>query len=197
MTIGFFSCGVKKGHTRKHKKHPKQEIAVQQPQTKQDSLEIRRQYNLWRKNRIVELDSVIVRSFGEDLLYARTDTSFSVYINASQLFKPNSSTPMAASYPYMQAALRLLCEQSDLIIFIAGHAADDRNEDYNLHLSAKRARNLVKILREEQLYDGQSDTLSGDRLYSEGYGSYYLNKFRQSSRDSLESQMEFRFLPVR
>lgn len=197
ITIGLSSCAVKKEkkHRNKQKKY-NTEIVRQKPSVAIDSTEIKRQYKLWQKQKIKELDSVVYVLFGDKYLYTKSDTSLSVYIAAEQIFRPHSSTPFDSSFELLQAGEKILQDNPFVTCLIAGHDASDPNEEYNIHLSAKRARNLAATWRKNEEKQ-QKLPVAETQVKTFGYGGKYLNKYKKNDPNLPEALIEFRFIPMR
>ena len=147
-------------------------------------------YRAWQRARVACIDSVLPGYIdSEAALYARADTAFSAFIPAEALFKPNSSTPVKSdAAELLNQFARFMADNPDLSLLIAGHESGDKNEDYNLHLSQKRARNLLLLFNELHGNDvATSPTFSG-------YGSSYLKTLNNFDHNRL---IEFRFTPYK
>ena len=174
-------------------KTPKESIQKKGGQTvqpiNQDSVKAAQQYKDWQKQRVTSIEPAASAYIGNDALYARTDTTLSVYIPSGKLFKPYSSTPLkTAAFSLFDNVSRLISEYPELSLYIAGHEADDKDEEYNLLLSTKRAKNLLLLYKEYTKAERHTPP------YSSGYGSSYLNKLPDFPYNAL---IEFRLTPCR
>ena len=147
-------------------------------------------YRAWQRERIARIDSVLPGYIDrEAALYARSDTTFSVFIPADELFKPNSSTPVK---PYATELLtqfeRFMTDNPGLSLLIAGHESADKNDGYNRHLSSKRAKNLLLLFNEQRGSEGETPPTFF------GYGSSYLNTLSGFDHNRL---IEFRLTPYK
>jgi len=147
-------------------------------------------HRVWQREQVARIDSVLSGYIDwEEALYARSDTAFSVFIPAGNLFKPHSSTPVK---PDAAALLnrfeRFMADNSGLSLLIAGHESAGKNDGYNQHLSSKRAKNLLHLFNE--LCDNKGEA----SVAFFGYGSSYLNTLNDFDYNHL---IEFRFIPCK
>ena len=196
IAIGLSSCATKKrGKYHKQKKYNTE--TVQQEHTATiDSVETKKQYEIWRKQKIKELDSLVYAEFGDKYLYTQSDTSLSVYIAAEQIFRPHSSTPLDSTLELLQAGEKILRSNPFITCLIAGHDTSDPNEAYNIHLSAKRAHNLFTTWKQSEEKQ-QNLPIIKTQVKTFGYGGKYLSKYRDNDPNLPEALIEFRFIPVR
>ena len=187
--LAFYSCGTSKG-TRK------QGSCVAET-TEADSIESLMQYKSWQNRRVALIEPVVSDFINNGALYAHTDTTLSVFIPASDLFKPNSSTPFrSAALSLFGELARLLSEYPELSLCVAAHESADKNDDYNLHLSTKRAKNLLLLFNEKREEDSDNLPRTGRCVppYFVGYGSGYLTRLNDFPHNAL---IEFRLTPCK
>ena len=191
IMVVLYSCKT----TKKSSTPPQREAENGQTAliTEQNSIKKLQLYRAWQNQYVSRIEPVIPNHFNSDALYARTDSTLSAFIPAGNLFKPNSSTPLKApALSLFDCLTRLLSEHPELSLCIAGHEANDDNEVYNLHLSTKRAKNLVSIFEENRKKTTQTGICTPPRF--SGYGSSYLNKLDDFPQKAL---IEFRLTPCK